>query len=47
MSLHIINSYMKLKYPEKFENILVGYDAQNIGDSYKHCYMKVYGYNSA
>lgn len=46
MSLHIINSYMKLKYPEKFQNILVGYDSQNIGDSYKHCYMKVYGYNS-
>lgn len=47
MSLHIINSYMKLKYPEKFKNIIVWYDAQNIWDSYKHCYMKVYGYNAA
>lgn len=45
LSLHIINNYFKLKYPEKFKNIIVGYDNQNIWDSYKHCYIKVYGYN--
>jgi hypothetical protein len=47
MSLHIINNYLKPRFPHRFANIIVWYDNQNIGDMYKHCYMKIYGYNSA
>lgn len=47
MSLHIINNYLKPRFPHRFENIIIWYDSQNIGDTYKHCYMKVYWYNSA
>jgi hypothetical protein len=44
MSIHILNNYFKLKYPEKFRNITIGYDSHNIGNGYNHCYMKIYGY---
>ncbi len=45
MALQIIKNYLMVEYPEKFENIYIWYDTQNIWDNYKHCYMKIYAYD--
>ena len=45
MTLQVLKNYFMIEYPEKFKNIYVWYDDQNIWDRYKHCYMKIYAYD--
>ncbi len=45
LALHYLREYLVPLHPEKFENWVFGYDADNIG-KYNHCYLKIIHLNS-